>query len=313
LPLNHQNAFPLEHHHHHQDGGGPVTDGDIETQVERLALWDNRSEKLIQQNHPDLGWLIYDKNGDGEYDDGHAGILPHIDVIEVHPVQSALTLQPFNGERNDTLFNWLQMLNDGKRYPGVVNTDAHYNYHGSGWLRNWIRCDTDDPAEIDVMDIVHASEHGALVMSNGPFLEVTASIPNSNETFEIGDLIEATEREVVLDVKVQCPNWFDVNRVFVLINGRRSPDHDYSRESHPDMFGDGVVKFEQQLSVTVESDAHIIVVTGGEGLQLGPVMGPDSGVVPPAALTNPFWVDVDGGDWTPSQDTLDSPLPTRRS
>ncbi len=313
LPLNHQNAFPLEHTHHHQDGGGPVTDTDIETQVERLALWDNRSEKLIQQNHPDLGWLIYDRDGDGEYDDGHAGILPHIDVIEVHPVESALTLQPFRGERNDTLFNWLQMLNDGKRYPGVINTDAHYNFHGSGWARNWIRCDTDDPAAIDVMDIVHASERGTLVMSNGPFLEVTATLPGANEIYEVGDMIEAPERQIEFDVKVQCPNWLDVNRVFVVVNGRRSAEHDYSRETHPDMFSDGVVKFEQHLNVTVEEDAHIIVVTGGEGMTLGPVFGPDYGTTPPTALTNPFWIDVDGGDWTPNNDTLDSPLPTRRS
>jgi hypothetical protein len=240
-------------------------------------------------------------------------VLPHIDVVEVHPVQSALTLQPRQGEYNDTLFNWLQMLNDGKRVPGVVNTDAHYNFHGSGWLRNWIRCPTDDPAAINVLDIVHAAEQGALVMSNGPFLEVTASLPNGGETFEVGDTIEAPEGQVTLNVKVQCPNWFDINRVFVLVNGRIAPEHNYTRESHPGMFGDGVIKFEQTLTVAVDEDAHIIVVTGGEGMTLGPVMGPDNGVVPPAALTNPFWINFDGGEWTPNNDTLDAPLPVRRS
>ena len=30
---------------------------DPEVQIARLALWDNRSEKLVQQNHPDHPWL----------------------------------------------------------------------------------------------------------------------------------------------------------------------------------------------------------------------------------------------------------------
>ena len=71
LPLNHQNVFPLRHHRHAQDGGGPVTDKSPETQIERLALWDDRSEKLIQQDHPDIGWLFFDKNGDGKPDNGY--------------------------------------------------------------------------------------------------------------------------------------------------------------------------------------------------------------------------------------------------
>ena len=73
---------------------------------------------------------------------------------------------------NNTIVNWLQLLNQGRRIPGVVNTDAHYNFHGSGWLRNYLKSPTDDPAEIKTLDVVHAAERGHLVMSSGPFLEV---------------------------------------------------------------------------------------------------------------------------------------------
>ena len=61
----------------------------------------------------------------------------------------------------------------GPAHPGVVNTDAHYNFHGSGWLRNYVKSPTDDPAEVETLDVVHAAERGHLVMTNGPFLEVT--------------------------------------------------------------------------------------------------------------------------------------------
>lgn len=52
---NHQNAFPLAYRPHTQDGGAPQTSPDPEIQIERLALWDGFSEKLLQVNHADLG------------------------------------------------------------------------------------------------------------------------------------------------------------------------------------------------------------------------------------------------------------------
>ncbi|MBC7819580.1 MAG: CehA/McbA family metallohydrolase, partial [Planctomycetaceae bacterium] len=173
LPLNHQNAFPLQMKPRTQDGGGPVAGPDLESQIERLALWNDRSEKLLQVNHPDPGWMFYDKDGDGKPDAGHERAFPFMDVMEVHAIDNALSLGP-EGKRegaafHNRIFNWLQLLNQGFHVYGVVNTDAHYNFHGSGWLRNWIQSSTDDPAKIDHMELVHAAKRGRIVMSNGPF------------------------------------------------------------------------------------------------------------------------------------------------
>lgn len=178
LPLNHQNVFPMKHTPRTQDGGGPVTDSSPETQIERIALWDDRSDKLIQQNHPDIGWLFYDKNGDGTPDGGYSRSFPLMDVMEIHPIDRILNVSQYDerdGKRfgNNRMLNWLQLLNHGHRIYGVVNTDAHYNFHGSGWLRNWIQSGTDDPAKIDPMQMVRASQQGRLIMSNGPYLEAT--------------------------------------------------------------------------------------------------------------------------------------------
>ena len=85
LPINHQNAFPLVMRPGAQDGGAPTTDDDPEVQIERLALWDGASEKLVQVNHPDIGWMFFDRDGDGVPDSGFAGMAGHMDVIEVHP------------------------------------------------------------------------------------------------------------------------------------------------------------------------------------------------------------------------------------
>ena len=293
LPINHQNAFPLHHHHHHQDGGGPITDGDPSTQIERLALWDNRSEKLIQQNHPDIGWLFYDQDGDGQPDAGYERGIGFIDVMEIHPIEVVLDLQPFEKrgtyEGNNRIFNWLQLLNQGYRIPGVTNTDAHYNYHGSGWLRIWIASPTDDPAEIDTLDIVHAAEHGRVLMSNGPFLTVGATAPPASTDASpsseagIGGELSAPMGDVQLHVRVQCPNWLDIDHVFLLVNGRVDEEHNYTREQTPDAFTDEVVKFDRTLNLKLESDAHLVVVAGHHGRTLEPVYGGQYGKQKPAA------------------------------
>lgn len=315
LLLNHQNAFPMVHRPHTQDGGGPVTDSDVEKQVERIALWDNRSEKLLQVNHPDLGWLLRDKNGDLEPDEGHAKILPHIDVIEIHPTPDILTLDPnitaspYKG--NNRVFNWLQFLNQGHRFVGVVNSDAHYNYHESGWVRNWIKSPTDDPAKIKTLDVVRASEAGAIVMSNGPFLSVRMGETGSTATVIPGQDLEAKSGNVTISVRVQTPNWIDIDRVFVLVNGRIHPEHHYRKSTHPNLFRTKTVKFDAQLELKLKEDTHIIVVAGSENTTLGKIHGPRWGQHHPAAFHNPIYVDIDGNGFRANKDTLGHPLPVK--
>lgn len=315
LPLNHQNAFPLELHPHTQDGGGPVPDASPETQIERLALWDNRSDKLVQQNHPDIGWLFFDRDGDGQPDGGYSHALGFIDVVEIHPLPQALDLGPVAtlGDRrfNNRVFNWLQLLNQGYRIPGVSNTDAHYNYHGSGWLRIWIKSSTDDPARIDTMEMVHAAEHGHILMSNGPFLTVEARAAGSDDAVTMGDDLSAPDGKVRLHVKVQCANWLDINHLFVLINGRVHAEHNYTREDDPDMFTDDVVRFDHELELELEKDAHIVVIAGHHDMTLQPVFKGDYSGRHPTAIANPIFVDVDGDGFEPNGDTLDAPLPVK--
>ena len=312
---NHQNAFPLILKPHTQDGGAPRTAEDPLVQIERLALWDNGSDKLVQQNHPDIGHIFFDRNGNSQVDEGFPGMISFMDVIEVHQIGSILsrgaTYEAQGRIRNHRIFNWLQLLNQGYRIPGVVNTDAHYNFHGSGWLRNYLKSKTDDPAQIETLDIVHASERGNVVMTNGPFLEVYTPTGGrgTGSRFTAGDTVSAVEGKVDLQVRVQCPNWLDIDRVQVLVNGRPDPKLNFTRAANPSSFSDGVVKFDQTISVELTSDAHLIVVAIGENFTLGPVMGPQRGQAAPAAMSNPIFVDMDGNGFKPNGDTLDAPRP----
>jgi hypothetical protein len=315
LPLNHQNAFPLHHHPHQQDGGGPTYDDSPEVQIERLALWDNRSEKLVQQNHPDVGWLFYDRNGDGEPDEGYTKGFAFMDVMEVHPLHTILDMQPtkvYNEKLyNNTVFNWLQLLNQGHKVYGVVNTDAHYAFHGSGWLRNYIRSPTDDPARIVTADVVRACESGRVTMTNGPFLEATlvAEDDEGERVAGPGDEVVDEDGRVTLAVRVQCANWLDVDRVQVFVNGRPDPALDATRRDLPAAFSRGVERFRHDFSLALDRDAHVVVAAIGEGATLGVVMGPEHAADRPVAVTNPIFVDVGGDGFTPNEDLLDLPIP----
>ncbi len=308
LPLNHQNAFPLVPQFRTQDGGGPTPDADPETQIERLAFWDNASDKLVQVNHPDIGWMFRDRNGDGDSDTGFAGMAGRMDVIEVHPPHTIFgeATAVYNGTRyNNTIFNWLQLLNQGKRIPGVVNTDAHYNFHGSGWLRTYLKSPTDDPAEVKTLDMVHAAERGHSIMTNGPFLEVTLRAGDSQSAEAVpGDDLSAPGGKTTLHVRVQCPNWFDVDRVQVFLNGRPDGTLNITRKATPARFESGTLKFDHEFPVVLERDTHVIVAAIGEGSRLGPVMGPDHAADLPVAVSNPIFVDVDGGGFKANGDTL---------
>ncbi len=307
LPLNHQNAFPLVMRPNTQDNGAPTSDDDPAIQIERLALWDGASEKLVQVNHPDMGWMFHDRNGDGKRDSGFSQMHGHMDVIEVHPLHTIFdppTIKAGDGTRNNTIVNWLQLLNRGKRIPGVVNTDAHYNFHGSGWLRNYVKSPTDDPAEVRTLDVVHASERGNLVMSSGPFMEVQLRPEGSSTGVLPGDDLSVPGGKATLKVRVQCPNWFDVDRVQVFLNGRPSEELNFTRRSYPARFSDATVKFDQEIPLHLERDTHVIVAAIGEGSKLGPVMGPEHADDRPVAVSNPIFVDVDGGGFKPNDDPL---------
>lgn len=317
LPINHQNAFPLVHHPHLQDGGAPQIDSNPEVQIERLAMWDNDSDKLVQSDHPNLVQMFGDRDMDGKPDGGFRKMFGFMDVVEVHPLEKILTppsaLTITSNDRGNAIFHWLQLLNLGYRVPGVVNTDAHYNFHGSGPLRNFIKSETDNPAAANVIDLCHAAEQGKLVMTNGPFMDVRCGSPNSTaERGTPGSEIKS-DGDVSLSVRVQCANWLDVNRVQVFVNGRPDKKINFTRRTHPKMFTDEVEKFSESIEMHLEDDAHLIVVAVGEGLQLGRVMGPIAGKTMPIAVSNPIFVDVNGNGFQANGDMLGLSLPMQEN
>jgi hypothetical protein len=201
-------------------------------------------------------------------------------------------------------FLWLQLLNRGHRLVGMAVSDAH-SVHGNGvggW-RMYMPSKSDEPAEIDWKENSRHAKAGRSILTTGPFLEVrTADGAGPGAEVRASGGLE-------LQIKVQCTDWVDIDRVQILVNGQQRPDVNFTRKTHPDLFKNGVLKFEHKVWVPLSEDAHLIVVAAHEEKDLSVGYGAsDQSRLRPIAYNNPIYVDVDGSGWRANGDMLGYPL-----
>lgn len=316
----HINAFPFEPDPLLQDGGAPVWNDDPRITALTLRRWQGeREDRWIQFNHPNLANMFMDRDADGKVDGGFVGVGDMIDGSESQNGASTDILhdQPYKigrGKGKGALaakatlvreFAWRQLLNQGHRLVAVGVADAHSVYdNGVGSWRIYLPSSTDDPAKINWTELAPKAKQGNIMLTTGPYLEVSTK----DGKIAGDDVVSAGGVE--LKVRVQCTDWLDINRVQVLVNSRPDPRFNFTRESHPQMFQNGVVKFDQTLHIPLEKDAHLIVVAMHDSMGMETGYGTSAySVIRPCAYNNPIYVDVDGNGFTPNGDTLDYDLP----
>ena len=330
----HFNAFPIEPDPLAQNGGAPLWHFDPRINAitlrnwgtptleggsridpgpnarNRIGLFGGGPDRWVQANHPEVGNVFFDRDSDGIEDGGFVGLEQLIDAAEVWSAE-ILNLSPRYNTREgaNRTFGWLQMLNQGRRVWCVAVSDAHRIFgNGVGGWRTYVPSSTDRPEEVDHEEIVRNSKAGRMMITNGPFLEVStgAGLP-------IGSTVIG-EGFVDLKIRVQTPNWMEIDRVQVLVNGRQPERLNFLKAKNPGMFREGIVSFEETVRVTLQQDAHLIVVAIGEGsdIQLGWGLNP-YGEMHPVAYTNPIFVDVDRDGFEANGDTLGHPLMTSPS
>jgi hypothetical protein len=316
----HLNSFPFKPEPFKQDNGAPVWNPDPRISAITLRDWQGAEpDRWIQINHPDMAHNFLDRNNDGKFDGGFTGLAELIDGIETQNYRGSNILSgaPFRIEKNaqgkDTvIYNrewiWLQMLNRGHRYAAMAVNDSHSIYgNGVGGWRMYMPSRSDEPREIDWRENSRHAKAGRSVLTTGPFLQVrtTDGVMPGAETRSAGG--------VRLEVKVQCADWMDIDRVQVLVNGFAEPRLNFTRKTHPKLFQDGVVKFERVIDVPLTHDAHLIVVAIGEGFDLSKGYGTSTQAkIRPCAYHNPIFVDTGNDGFTPNGDTLGWPLPVKK-
>lgn len=327
----HFNAFPIEPDPLAQNGGAPLWHFDPRINAITLRNWGTPTleggsridpapnarnrirqfgggpDRWVQANHPDVGGVFFDRNRDGVEDGGFVGFETLIDAAEVWSAE-ILNLNPRYNTREgaNRTFGWLQMLNQGRRVWCVAVSDAHRIFgNGVGGWRTYVPSSTDRPEGIDHEEIVRNSKAGRMMITNGPFLEV-----ETGEGLPIGSTV-ISEGFVDLRIRVQTPNWMEIDRVQVLVNGRQPDEYNFRRKENPRIFQEGIVGFEETVRVKLQQDAHLIVVAIGEGSNIEQGWGLNPyGEMHPVAYTNPIFVDVDRDGFEANGDTLGHPLMT---
>ncbi|MFO1485985.1 MAG: CehA/McbA family metallohydrolase [Verrucomicrobiaceae bacterium] len=314
----HFNSFPFEPDPLKQDGGAPVWNDDPRITAITLRRWQGeRADRWIQFNHPDLSNMFIDRDSDGVADGGFVGVGDMIDGSESEngPGTNILAESPFSVSRPPGSlamkvsvtreFVWRQLLNQGLRVTAVGVADAHSVYgNGVGCWRCYLPSSTDEPAKIDWAELSPHAKAGHIVLSTGPFLEVTT------QNGKIAGDDDRATGGIDLKVRVQCTNWMDIDRVQVLVNSRPDPKLNFTRKTHPKMFKDGVVKFDEKIHVPLQHDAHLIVVAIDEDGDEKTCFGTsDYAKMRPCAYNNPIYVDADGHGFTPNGDMLGFDLP----
>jgi hypothetical protein len=300
--INHQTGWPVKIQEGKRGNGAPKTDRDPYVQMKRLYDYDNGNFKMMQQNHPNIGWLYFDKDRNGDADGGF-GTAPITYALEVSATMVEFP-RILNGEKGrGRLFQWMQMLNQGYHIYGTANSDSHVVSHASGSVISFIYTENDVPEKISPVELAHQVKDGHVVISNGPFMNVrvNGALPGSD--------IKALDKKVNVLVDVFTANWCPVNTIQLVINGRADQTLVFSKEKNPELFKDGPNVFKREIPVTLSGDAHIIVVAYGKGETVGKVQGSFMRNAPPVVMSNPVFVDVDGNGFQANKDLLDSPLP----
>lgn len=318
----HLNCFPLTIEPFTQDNGAPVWNPDPRISALTLRGWQGeRDDRWVQINHPDLQFLFNDRNKRGQPDGGFVGIDQMVNGMETENFSPGMilgdspwTLSKPKGSLATSVryvrqFIWLQLLNLGYRITPVAVSDAHAVFgNGVGGWRMYLPSRTDEPSKIDwTGDLSQQARAGHVMLSTGPFLQVTTADGKMP-----GDEVHA-HGNIQLHVKVQCTDWQDIDRVQVLVNGRKEPTLNFTRKTHPQMFQDGVVKFDQTISVPLKSDAHLIVVVTHESMTLKTGFGSsDQAALHPMAYHAPIYVVMEGEHFHPNGDTLGYDIPVMK-
>ncbi len=242
-------------------------------------------------------------------------------------------------DRFQMLDDWMTFLNQGFNVTALGNSDSHDLKFEAGLPRNWIRVKNDNPANIDIREF-NASilEHRAIT-SSGPFVEFELNGHEVGAMVELGPdeevvarirvqtprwfgidrveiyrngrmerliMVDSTpENVVVLDEtfslgRPATDSWYAVIAYGLNADSRLDPVYNgipYGKILLPTVLMlamEAVLSPFEDLLEPFSAFLDISALLGGSEL-------PDSFPTLPFALTNPIWVDVDGGGFDPPQ------------
>jgi len=279
LVRGHFNIFPLEPAPLTEVNGGAVRWWDVPADTQEV--FDRMHAALgtggvVQVNHPRSPGMF-----------AFAGYNPSTGVaVDTNQWSWDFQLMELlNGGTSDfseLREDWFSMLDLGHiRVPTGVS-DSHYRFIPCGMARTDVFLDRTEPAAVSHAELMDALDAGHVVVASGTTLRASVAGALPGDTV-VGDRPE-------LDIRVLAPDWVAPGTLSVLVNG--VPTWSTALETAEDgvWFDDRVPISEDALT----EDVWVVVEVVGDA-----VMGDAWRNTTPYAITNAFFVDVDGDGWTP--------------
>ena len=153
-------------------------------------------------------------------------------------------------------------------------------------------------AQADLSSVLAALQQGAAVASTGPFLDVSANGVGP------GGLVSGTNASVNLVINLYAPDWLPVDEVRVVVNGTAPIQVPLTAFSAPSSDVLHLRTATVSIPMPAGKDAWLVVEAGVARTQVGPYRAgtPWNKImrgIYPIAITNPIFVDVNGGGYTP--------------
>ncbi len=218
---------------------------------------------------------------------------------------SSQTAAQWHGEYKELRAFWLKIVS--AQAPAAFTkalglSSAKYSHDTPvGLARTYLKVPT-APVQSDLTGVLAALKSGAAVASTGPMLEVDV-----NGTTGPGQLLTGSNGSVTLNITLTAPDWVPVEQVRVYVNGS------LAQILNPAAFAvDSIDARRRSTSIpglVLSQDSCIVVEAGAP--DAGPTLGsaPWNALYPvwfklqrgiyPLAISNPIFVDQNGGGYTP--------------
>ncbi|MDX2090112.1 MAG: CehA/McbA family metallohydrolase [Kofleriaceae bacterium] len=225
-----------------------------------------------------------------------------------------------------TVETWFSLLDHGHTATGMGTSDSHHLIGDEpGYARTllYVGPDKDTPGGFSRDDVVNAIHAHHAITTNAPFIEMT-----TDKGGIVGDTITASG-SVEVRVRVRSPSWAKVDHLVLYTNGGTV----VAEQAIP---ADKATDYETTVRLNLPRDSWVVAeVTGASNMF--PVSNPtefppldatviisalsagiDLSALPiasklqparihpstPYAITNPIWIDTDGGGWNPPKPPL---------
>lgn len=128
------------------------------------------------------------------------------------------------------LEDWFNLLNKGRVYTAMANSDTHGLDDEPGVPRTYLPVSDDRPGAIDELEIVRAIQNQQAFLTNGPFALLKATGDGgcsrtktgealANTECGVGEMVSASDGKVAIRVDVQTADWVKIDHVNFIQNG----------------------------------------------------------------------------------------------